>query len=522
MSTSSPDYHFTILSQLLQIVTSNAVGRTEFSLRRDPDNPTAASMQDQLLGGVLDGSIRSDEEASLKLYNAGPTDQRYMTLRSRCIDRLLNEVRHIDPTYNQLSEYSHNILRCIDLIRASYLLSFYGTSEVVSYSWKRALSIAQKYDLTMLEIITRRELATISVLDDERNTHELHNDAIKGLLHVLNIEQMAIQSYETLLLFGSSYHYRELKSAASREVDRTEMLQILDSTASDISTYTFWLNRTRYRFDYYMSILDFNAASAVVAEALEYFREHPHLSSMSRIGEFRLLDLELQIKTRSLGEAANIVNPADCFTLGKFNWCIANCLVAYKLLYIARYNEALSIFAELKANQKHPVIEGSAYEHRMLLAAYLWMLTKLLPASEFGHTDPASLLSFRETTFLNSISLLGDEKRGANALVVIGHAFILLLQDKEKEAYRRISYLNVYATRYFKGETEQRLWHCVKAMQKIPTFRTRPHMLRDAMAPAIDRIRRLSDLPMKHGFNELVPWDVLLEAYVAWEIERAP
>jgi hypothetical protein len=269
-----------------------------------------------------------------------------------------------------------------------------------------------------------------------------------------------------------------------------------------------------------MAALDFDSASNVVSDALSYFKQNAHLVSVSRLGEFSVLQLELHFRTRTELDRTCIVNPAHYFTTGNINWCVSNTLTAYKHLYHNHYSEAIRIYVELKAKQTHTHVGGVAYEHRMLLEAYLWILTKLLPASEFGHPDPSSLFSFRESTFLNSMSLLTEHKKGTNALVVIAHAFILLIQNKEREAFRRISYLNVYATRYFKGETEQRLWHCVKAMQKIPTFRARPHMMRDAMAPAIDRIRRLSDLPMKHGFNELVQWDVLLEAYIAWEIER--
>ena len=520
MSMTSPEYHFTILSQLLQIVTSNAVGRTEFSLRIDPEDPAAGSMQEQLLAGVLDGTIRSDEEAALKLYNAGPSDQRYMTLRSRCIDRLLNEIRHIDLTYNQLSEYSNNVIRCFDLLRSGFLLSFYGSSDVATYTMKRALSIAQKYDLTALELITRRELATSSVLTLDAQMNELHNEVIKRLIKTLHLEQAAMQSHESLFLLDTDYQYEVLRLDQPLHVSRSEMLEVLDSVDDTYCSYTFVLNRFRFRFDHYMTALDFVSASDVVSDALAYFKEHSHLVSISRLGEFSLLKLELQIITRSVVDQSNIINPASYFTTGKINWCVSNTLAAYKHLYDNHYSEAFRIYQELKSKQTNTYVSGVAYEHRMLLEAYLWILTKLLPASEFGHPDPSSLFSFRESTFLNSMSLLTEHKKGTNALVVIAHAFILLIQNKEREAFRRISYLNVYATRYFKGETEQRLWHCVKAMQRIPTFRARPHMMRDAMAPAIDRIRRLSDLPMKHGFNELVQWDVLLEAYIAWEIER--
>ena len=139
----------------------------------------------------------------------------------------------------------------------------------------------------------------------------------------------------------------------------------------------------------------------------------------------------------------------------------------------------------------------------------------------FGHTNPNAEIPFRLTTFLNAMRLFTADKQSTNALIVIAHAFILLIQDKDQDAaYRRVSHLNVYASRYLKGETEERLLCCVKAIQKILTHRYRPRELRNAIAPFIRRIQELESLPMKSGINEIIRWDALLTAYVDWEERR--
>lgn len=157
-------------------------------------------------------------------------------------------------------------------------------------------------------------------------------------------------------------------------------------------------------------------------------------------------------------------------------------------------------YLELIEHYSDHVYPADVYENRMLLEAYIWLMAALLPADRFDHADPMSTIAFRTSTFVNSISILGANKFGSNALVVIVHAFVLFIESKQ---------------------AEQRLWYCVKAMQKIQTYRTRPRMMRAAMEPFIARIRRLSDLPMTSGVNELVQWDVLLEAYIDWEERRA-
>lgn len=521
MSSNVPEYHFGILSQLLRIVTSNAVGRTGFSLRTEEDDLNTASLQDQLLSGIASGKYRDDAEASRGLYNADPTDQRYMTLRSRCIDRLLNEIRHIDIAYSQLSEYSTNFFKCLDILRAGHLLSFYGNSDIGSYALRRALSIAVKYNFTSLELILRRELSIASVLSVDESSNRAHNEEIKRLIKTLYVEQVAISSYEDLYLLGDSHSYQEISYSDPVETNREGMLAALEAIPVELHSHTFVLNRYRSRIDFYMSNADYQKAREEIKLALDYYNHNSHLVSISRNGELKLLMLEADIKSRSSMLEREVVNPADCFTTGKVNWTISSTLTAYKFLQLCAFARAYDVYRDIRSNQAATIQQTEAYEHRMLLEAYLWILTSILPASEFGHPDPQSKIPFRESTFLNAMNVLESNKHGSNALIVIAHVFILLIQNKEKEAYRRILNLNVYATRYLKGESEQRLWYCIKALQKVPSFRTRPHMMREAMEPQIARIRRLADLPMKNGFNELVPWDVLLEAYIAWEIERS-
>lgn len=521
MSSNVPEYHFSILTQLLRIVTSNAVGRTDFSLRTDDEEPNTASLQDQLLSGISNGKFRDDAEAAKGLYNADPTDQRYMTLRSRCIDRLLNEVRHIDITYSQLSEYSTNFFKCLDILRAGHLLSFYGNSDIGSYALRRALSIAMKYNFTSLELMLRRELSIASVLSVDESSNRSHNEEIKRLIKTLYFEQVAISSYEDLYLLGNSYNYQAIDYTDAVETNRESMLAVLEAIPDELHSHTFLLNRHRSRIEFFMANADYQNARDEIKRALDYYRHNAHLASISRTGELQLLMLEADIKSRSTMIDQFVINPAECFTIGKVNWTISNTLTAYKYLQMCAYTRAFEVYCDIRSNQAVAIQQTDAYEHRMLLEAYLWILTSILPASEFGHPDPQSKIPFRESTFLNAMNVLESNKYGSNALIVIAHVFILLIQNKEKEAYRRILNLNVYATRYLKGESEQRLWYCIKALQKVPSFRTRPHMMREAMEPQIARIRRLADLPMKNGFNELVPWDVLLEAYIAWEIERS-
>jgi len=520
MKSSSKDSLFDVLTQLLQFVSADNARGTRFVARLNDKDSSLGSMQDRMMIGILHGTIRSDQEASLKFYNSEPTDQRYLTLRSRCIDVVLDELRPIDLTDNQLSDYSYSHIKCLDFYRAGKMLTLYGKHTVARYVLSRGLAIARKYNFTILECMILNEVKKIPLVLSDISTIRQNNSATHKLYMTLYYEYVAEAAYNTVFALGDSFVLRPISIGESMSLNHTTTLEFIDSVNDEYRSQSFRALYLRAAIDYLVVQCDFQSALRKIDDSIRCYLDNPAPDQNNSVGELWLRRLELQIRTRTITVTTDIYNPAEHFQSGVTEWCLGHTLTAFKLLYLGNFNGALSSALVLRKSLSIANVTTSAYEHRMLLEAYLWILTKLLPTSEFGHPDPSSLFSFRESTFLNSMSLLTESKKGTNALVVIAHAFILLIQNKEREAFRRISYLNVYATRYFKGETEQRLWHCVKAMQKIPTFRTRPHMMRDAMAPAIDRIRRLSDLPMKHGFNELVQWDVLLEAYIAWEIER--
>lgn len=522
MSFNSPDYHFGILSQLLQIVTSNGVGRTDFSIRVDTDDPDSAPLQEQLLAGVMNGSFRRDRDASRKLYNAEPTDQRYQTLRSRCIDRLLSEIRHIDVASSQLSERASNFHKCLDLMRAGSLLLSYGNSEAGAYSMNKAMLIAAKYDFTLIELATRIHLSMLSTSSRSEPSSKEHSEKIRMLILTLYWEHVSQASYDSLRLYGHGYEYHALRYAPPRPVNSSgEMLQVLSHSDEANRSFTLFVNRIRLQLDDLVSRSDYAAAEVLIDETLAFYSRNKKFHSRARIGELYIYKMEMLIKSRRILDSSEIVVPTKNFSVGKINWALSHTLAAYKYLYLNDVHRAFEAYLELRVHHSDDVHRTDVFEHRLLLEAYLWILASILPASEFGHEDPLSVIQFRDSTFLNTMRVLASHKKSTNALVVIAHAFALLIKGREREADRRITYLNVYASRYLKGESEQRLWHCVKAMQKIPEFRTRPRLLPDAMADSIARIRLLTDLPMKNGFNELVQWDVLLEAYSVWAQERS-
>lgn len=515
------DYYFTILKQLLDIVTKETAGITGFPVRDDDETKADSSMQNRLYAGIRDGRFRSDSDASMELYAAPPSDQRYQTLRTRAIDHLLSEIRHIDLSIGDYSEYATNYYRCLDIFRAAALMAMKSNLPVAEYALSRALSIAKKYDFTELEYIIRSYLsANVLLKSDDMKSREHHIESFR-LLRTMYYEHVAESSYEALYVVECDFSFTPFVFGEQTSLNRHQALQLLESIDPQYRSYKVVLNHYRALVDFHVSYDDFFKAEQVLVKWMQLYTDHPHFLHRSRIGEIKIMKLNFALLARRPDSLKQFENPSRYFTLGKTNWCLATILTILAHLYRNDYENSLNTYLELRDNYSDMVYATDVYEYRMLLEAYLWIATTIMEPELFGHTNPNAEIPFRLTTFLNAMRLFTADKQSTNALIVIAHAFILLIQDKDQDAaYRRVSHLNVYASRYLKGETEERLLCCVKAIQKILTHRYRPRELRNAIAPFIRRIQELESLPMKSGINEIIRWDALLTAYVDWEERR--
>jgi hypothetical protein len=334
-------------------------------------------------------------------------------------------------------------------------------------------------------------------------------------------EHFAVASYEALYIADSDFAIPQFEVGAERSFDRQQALLVLDSIDPQYRSYTVILNRFRARIALSLSNYDYAKAARDIEDWKQFYIDKPHLKSTSRIGEIQLATLNCLLLGRQCCSAVTIENPAKNFYPGRTNWCLSTILTTFAHLYRDEYVVAFQLYLELRDTYSEMIYASEVYEKRILLEAYLWIATSILEPGVFGHDSPTSEIPFRLTTFLNAMHVLARYKRTDNALIVIAHAFVLLIQDKDEDAaYRRVAHLNVYASRYLKGDAEERLWCCVKAMQKILAYRYRPRELRKAIDPFIRRIQELESLPMKSGMNEVIRWDRLLTAYVDWEVRR--
>jgi len=140
----------------------------------------------ELYEGLRDGTIRSDREAALKLYNSDPSDTRYRQLKSRFRKRLLNTLFFVDqsrPHRSSFEQTYHNCQRDWSLIN---ILRVNGAEDSAIQMAKSLFTISQNYGFAELTIQSGSYLANDAAT----------NGKLKGALAIEEIVEKATYSYQ--------------------------------------------------------------------------------------------------------------------------------------------------------------------------------------------------------------------------------------------------------------------------------------------------------------------------------------
>jgi len=379
---------------------------------------------------------------------------------------------------------------------------------------QKTLTTAERYEFTDLCL-------TLSVL--QRDTAALWEDY--ALFTALSAK---VKKYSLLLLSEHESDYlldeTNFQSKFTRqtqsqlEKNHHEILLRIDEMNVNTPSYKLHLNCARARILFYETSKQFGEMRRVCLETLSFLQSQPHLAHRARLGEFRLRLLEADVITRQTDISPNA--DADCLSLFRqpgVNWCSAQNLIFVKYLHRLDYARAYEVY-NCVVNHRSYHLTGDNVKERWSLNEVLLILCSRL---NLWAAPTSSIEHFRLSRFLNSMPLESKSKQGSNILILVFETMYLLLSHKYEQAESRILYLNVYCTRYLREEGHIRVQLFIKALQYVPRYRSDAASLKNAISPFITMIREAGTVPMPGEINELLPYEVILEAYIRL-LEDAP
>ena len=502
-----------ILKEILRIVTAKSDKAKVFPELVE-DDIASTSLAGRFLNGMANDTYATDEDAAKDLYGTDASDQRFRTLKSRTYERLIRSVLFIKVNQPEHSEYLSYYYRCMTgLVAAQLLMRFASRRAGYSVALK-TLPVAEKYEFTEIQ------LSLTSLLRDTAALWSLHPQFEVYCTKVRRNQFALVSEQESECLLDSlRLELHSIRLERSYYVSKHKrVLELIRSMSLKSPSHILTLNLYRAEIAYLETIEDFQEVKSQCEIAIAYLANNSHLSQRARHGEFLLRGIAADIYTRKRIDSKLGKECLSLFVSGGPNWFATQSLLFASNFQNMELENANNIYCEVTAHSKFKQMDQLTIERWNLHSAYI----KLAELLNLYSPEHSSVSNFRLTTFLNSMIMETRSKQDSNSLIVIFHAFYLLLDNRYDEAEKRIEYLNVYCTRYLKEISNSRLWLFVKATQAIPRNRGNAAGLRRAWTPMLARIKHAFSIPMPAEINELIPYDEFMEAYLRTLEEKSP
>ncbi len=457
----------------------------------------------ELVTGIQDGTINSDEDAISLLYPSNPHARTYLSRLKAKTRRLLIGFTMVSRSREELNETQRIYQDCYQLYAiAKIMINQYKKEEGIRIC-EKTLKKAIEYDFTELAFLFARELRMhyAVVKNDARNFHKFdqlckyYNELISALLEV-----------ETLFCH---IVFQDNRSRAVEAIKVTPLADYqkvlarydhLDSNKLKVLSSTIRINLHFSNFQYQEILKECNRTIA-------YFE--------NRKGVFGSFTLSmLQTKARAFIPLGNYDESKELLKSaiklapqGSFNWSIALLYRVMVCFHQGQYQEAYDVY---KAHtSKKSTISPALVEQWHILEAYIKFFI------EIGQITPYEKERFRLAKFLNEVPIFAKDKAGNNIAIHIIRTLFQLRRKLYGKIICEMDALRQYNNRYLKKPETRRAYFFIKMLLQLPRNDFHKQAVLRKTAADFDRLKK-TPLHVNQNFEiELVPFENLWEEVLA-------
>ncbi len=493
-----------ILKEILRIVTSKSDVSKVFPELLQPEKPDLLPAN-QFLVGLAKDKYFTDEDAAKDLYGATPSDQRYRTLKSRTYERLLHSILFLQVRQPQHSEYLSYYYKCMrNMIGAQTLMRFAARKAGYAIASK-TLSVAQKYEFTDICLSLAVMLRESAAVWNKRTAFMKHHADVRKYMGALTCEYEADYLLDYITLEKTTSGRRR---AYLIDLHKSAMEKIREMVAEH-STNVLRLNAFRASVNFFDFVEDFESVMNECDRAIAYLDANPQFSQRARYGEFKLQKMSAALYLRRYAEAHELSESCiGSFIEAGINWYYASDMAFVAAINMQEYAKADFYYTRAVTHRKYATLNESTRERWILYGAYLSLAERL----GLFTPEQSRYRTFRLTTYINSLPEEAKSKKVYNVLIIVSHVFFLILNKDYDAAEKRIDYLRVYSSRYLKERHFHRVRLFLRMVQAFPRHSFIPKDIRKNTKDIMDELIATLKDPMPSETNELIPFEVMIEA----------
>lgn len=491
------------MQDIIELVTFISAKKPSASEYVDPTNGLEASnLYARFYQYVVQGKFTDDETASLILYNTKPSDKKYLMLKNRLRDRLVNSLLLINKKKVSGDAYNQAIHVSTKYCYAATMMAAAGARESALTLARSALSLAQKFQLFDILVQCSSLLRSLHAYAGNQSEFlkmtKLCNYALQEFENETKAKQYVEQLYVRLARTKS--HDEALAHQAHQFLLRIKALLRRSPT--------FPLQDAYFRIGviYYQLIKDYQKLLQHIDRFERYLLQHPHLYLQAQRGKFALLKITAYLYLRNFEQGKKEAEHAlQLFRRGTNNWFTT--LENYFLLCMqaGAFAQAEQLFDLATRHERFGVLPEVKIETWRVYEAYLMYA---LPNRRLQKT-------FRIQKFLNEVPIFQKDKAGLYPAILIAQVLFLFEMMDEQRLEKILENLRVYATRNLRRVSARRTMEFIKIMRLLFNYH---YDLKKALSKIEAPLARMKEaLKTTHeelDTLEIVAYEILVDRIV--------
>ena len=485
------------LIDLVQIVTRSKLRSVELL----SDTKKESSKLQEFYDHIVDGRLKSEEEAAMLLYKEDKKAPAYQKLRKNLRDRLLNSLFVIDLKQSSYTDRQKAYYECYKEWAAAKILFGKNARHAALGLALKILKVSRHYEFTELNVDICHTLRLYyGTIEGDYARFQKHTEELR-YLEALWLAENQSEDYYLELSIGAVHQ------KAAKTDNRSQAEQYLEQLAPSLEkfdSYQLHLCARLIEAGIYSSVNDYEALIGVCDRAIGFFEKKAYTASVP-LQVFHYQKAICAIQLDRIDEAAHcLVESQQYAEEGSFNWFKAHELSLMILLRQKRYGPAVDLLSTVMG---HPAFEDLPENVQAIWKTSEAYLDFLLQIGKLPHKGTTGR-TFRFSKFVNDMQVFAKDKQGMNLHLIIIEILSYLSSKQTDALIERAEALDKYRLRYLQSDEVRRSNYFLKMLLQIPKCAFRKD---EILKKTAQDFEGLSAIPIKMANQtleiEILPYD---------------
>jgi hypothetical protein len=500
------------LKDLIQLITRKRVKKIELF---DETHRQKASNYFKLFNGIQQQKYLSDEDAARDIYDCLPSEKKYLILKTRLRQKLLNTLFFLHFEDNTASALD----AAFECNRNLYLAKILLLNESFSLAvplLEKTLKKAQQFSLTEIVWECARLLRSHHSRKQAYREFELYSELTDRTRKIMLAEETAQKYYEEMLTPTARAAYQKLPETAGEYI-RAVQADFEQYLTPRLALYFFRMRCLAYRY-----LPDYLSLLLVLDELETTHAEHFSVFSQTERQEFILLKSEAYLHLRHYASGVahlgqmEVVMPVHTpawMELQRYGFLLA--------MHTGNYKAAALVFKKVTESIGFRQVSEEQKGGWEVFQVYLHFIYKHLKIKEIRPSIQNARMPFQLSGFLSRTLPLDKERKDFHLALLLGQLLFFLKKNDTESMRKTVAEMQRYCRRFPKKDPYFRVESFVSMLGCMVEEDFRFYQTRKLTETTLEEIRKMpSEYQGGSRGLEILPyeqvWDIILEELKAF------